>query len=49
MTIEEIQEEIFANNSVVDLFDIDEIRDRPNESAVNIHSDRQVFLDPFKL
>tara|TARA_X000001382_G_scaffold127379_1_gene115179 strand:- start:3177 stop:3314 length:138 start_codon:yes stop_codon:yes gene_type:complete len=43
MSIEEIQEEIFADNAVIDLFSIDEIRNKPNDCPVNIHADRKVI------
>tara|TARA_R110002074_G_scaffold379433_3_gene557681 strand:+ start:150 stop:287 length:138 start_codon:yes stop_codon:yes gene_type:complete len=43
MSIEEIKEEIFSDNNVIDLFAADEIRNRPNDSPVNIHSDRTVY------
>ena len=39
MTIEEIELEVFSDIQL-DFDDYQEVRDKPNESAVNIHADR---------
>jgi len=41
MTIQEIEEEIFPNNQVLSNTDYQNVRDRPNDTAVNIHHDRE--------
>lgn len=41
MTIQEIEEEIFSDNQVLTNTDYQNVRYTPNDTAVNIHHDRE--------